>query len=399
MDIRKSLIVAVPLLMLVTFLVAAWNDRDAPAEVPSARDAQVEPAPAAASAAEAPSDAVTAPAGDAATAGDVAPATPAIGPHTEPINMAPPVAPVDAASATVNGALITVADVEAELARILISPAAHGEMDEARRLELRAKALDELIVRELAYQRAKASGITVSPREVKAAATRVRQRYASAEAFAEALEAEGISERDLEGRIERELVIEKFYRIEITQKARVSDRDVRQHYQKNVDKYRMPESLHLWAISIDVTPETEATAKQRVDEAFADLKRGIEFAAVAYKFSDDDYSVVGGDYKTVHRGHLAADLEPFVFAAREGELAGPVRAGASWYIIRVADKRPERLIPYADVREKLTKMLTAARLEERRAQLLEQLRSAARIEYIAANATEDGLRRDAAGIR
>jgi len=55
-----------------------------------------------------------------------------------------------------------------------------------------------------------------------------------------------------------------------------------------------------------------------------------------------------------------------------------------WYIFRVDSKRAERQVPYKEVRDKLMASLSSRRLGERRAELLERLRSAASIEYVTA---------------
>jgi parvulin-like peptidyl-prolyl isomerase len=310
-------------------------------------------------------------------------------------NTPPAVAPADAVSAVVNGVPVTADAVEEELTRLLMEPGLHDSIAEDRRRELRAKALDELVVRELAYQDARAKGVTASPRATKAAVDKVRARYHSVASFNEALLAEGITAQELEQQAERDIIIENYYRTEIDRKARVTEREVKQLYQENLARYVMPESLHLLAIFVEIHSGDEATAMQKIDQAFADLQSGVAFDAVAYKFSEDDYAVMGGDYKTVHKGQLSPDLEKVAFSAKENEIVGPVQTSVGWFIVRVDNKRPEHQVPYAEVRDKLMKSLSAARLSELRAQLIARLRASATIEYVTATPSPDGAANDA----
>jgi parvulin-like peptidyl-prolyl isomerase len=303
-----------------------------------------------------------------------APATPA------------PVAPIGATSAVVNGVQITTEQVEEELGRLLIEPSIHGGMNADRKGELRAKALDELVVRELAYQDARAKGMVPSPRDVKKLLNDIRGKYHSAADYAEALKAEGLTEDGLRERVERDVLLKDYYRAEVDLKSRVSESEVRRHYKDNLSRFVMPESLHLVAIFVEINPSDEAAAKKKIDEAYADLQKGVNFDAVAYKFSEDEYAVTGGDYHTVHRGQLAPELEALVFGAKENEQVGPVRANGGWYLFHVDSKRAERQVPYKEVRDKLMASLSSRRLAERRTELLDQLRSAATIEYVTAAA-------------
>ena len=372
MNIRKAIIVAVPLVLLAGVLLFAGHDRNAPQEVAASAPAAAEAtAPAAPETAPAPAETAAVAPETALPAGE----TP------EPAETAAPVAPIGAVSAVVNGVPITADRVEEELSRLLIAPSIHGGMNSDRRSELRAKALDELVVRELAYQDARAKGMVPSPRDVKKALNDIRGRYHSAKDFAQALAAEGLTEAQLREGVERDVLLKSYYRAEVDLKSRVAESEVKRHYKDNLTRFVMPESLHLVAIFVEINPSDEAAAKTKIDEAYADLQKGVDFDAVAYKFSEDEYAVTGGDYHTIHRGRLGPELEGLVFGAKENELVGPARANGGWYIFRVDAKRPQRQVPYKEVRDKLMASLSAKRLNDRRAELLAELRSAASIEY------------------
>lgn len=284
--------------------------------------------------------------------------------------------------ALVNGTAITVGELEDELNRLLISTNTHAGMDVKRKDELRKIALDELIVRELAYQEGKASGIVVDEVELIAATRRIRHRYKTEKSFKQALEAEQITEEEFEHRVEKDLLLKKVFQTQIEDKAAISEAEVRQYYEQNRAKFLVPESLKLRGILIKTESVPEAEAKRKIDELYAKLKAGGDFTELAYKFSEDDYRVMGGDYGSVHRGQLIPELEQVAFAQKPGEISHPFRTSLGWQIVEVENRQPERQLKYEEVRERIKTALHQQREKEKRLDFINGLKATAKIEYL-----------------
>ncbi len=284
--------------------------------------------------------------------------------------------------ALVNGVPITASDLDDELSNLLISPAAHGALSQQQKDAPRKAALEELIVRELAYQRAKANGLTVGKKEIAATVKKIKRRYQTEKSFQEALKAEEISEQEFERRIEKDLLLRKISKLELEDKARISDQEIRAYYEQNKTKFMLPESLRLFRIVIKIGPGKEAEAKKKTDDVYAKLKAGADFTETAYKFSEDEYRVLSGDYGTVHRGQLPAELEATVFAAKPSEASRPFKTGDGWQIIRVENKQAERQLRYEEVREKIKTALYQQRERQRRLDFVASLKAEAKIEYL-----------------
>lgn len=286
------------------------------------------------------------------------------------------------AVALVNGVPITSSELDSELSNLLISPTAHGALSRHEKDAPRKAALEELIVRELAYQRAKANGLTVGKNEVATTVKKIKRRYHTEKSFQEALKAEEISEREFERRIEKDLLLRKISKLELADKARVSDDDARRHYEANKAKFVLPESLRLFRIVVKLSPGIEAEAKNKSDELYTKLNAGADFAEVAYKFSEDEYRVLSGAYGTIHRGQLPPELEATVFAAKPGETSQPFKTDDGWQIIRVEGKQPERQLRYEEVRERIKTALYQQRERQRRLDFVASLKAEAKIEYL-----------------
>jgi peptidyl-prolyl cis-trans isomerase C len=282
------------------------------------------------------------------------------------------------AVARVNGVAVTAGELDTEIERLAPSSvAAHGKP--ADKSSVRKKALDELVVRELAYQKAKQLRLTVPPGEMKAAIARVKGHYKSDGGFRQALEAEQIGEREFVLRVEKDLLLAKIYKREIDDKATIARGEVEEYYQKHKAGFVMPESV--WLLQIWARGDQKAS-RSKAEEALAKLTSGTPFFDVAYRYSDDDYRVLGGDYGWIHRGQLAPEVEKLAFSAPPKTLVGPVQTSFGWHILRVEDHRAERQLPLAEARETIAGKLHRERLTQRREEFTRRLLESARIEYL-----------------
>jgi parvulin-like peptidyl-prolyl isomerase len=297
---------------------------------------------------------------------------------------ATPAAPA-VAVARVNSVAITAGELEEEMERLLPPTASHGHTDEQQKANLRKKAMEELVVRELAYQKAKAMGLQIAPTELAGAVRKIRGHYKTDESFQQALRAEQITEPEFIRRVRKDLLLRKIHKLEIDDKAAVSDAVVKDDYEKNKAKFVLPESIHLWQIVVKGTPDKGAAAKQKINEAFRKLNAGEAFDAVAYKYSEDDYRVMGGDYGWIHRGQLAPELEQIAFAAKPRVLTGPVQTSFGWQILRVEDRQPEHQLKFEEVKDKIASRLKEERLTQAKAEFVRELKAGANIQYLAPN--------------
>jgi len=285
-----------------------------------------------------------------------------------------PQAPV----ARINGVAVTSGELDAEIDRLAPSSVtAHSKS--ADKAALRKKALDELIVRELAYQKAKQQKFTVPAAEMNATVARIKGRYRAAGSFNKALAADQISEQEFLHRVEKDLLLRKIYKREIDDKSIIARSEVDDYYRTHKARFLEPESA--WLLQVYVRESEEA--KSKADEALSKLKSGTPFFDVAYTYSEDDYRVVGGDYGWVHRGQLAPDVEKLVFSAPTKRLIGPVHTSFGWHIVQVQEHRPARQLPLEEARPKITDSLHRERLARAREEFLKRLRENARIEYLA----------------
>jgi peptidyl-prolyl cis-trans isomerase C len=223
--------------------------------------------------------------------------------------------------------------------------------DEDRRAAAQSFAVS-LVVDEAVEE----ADVSVSEDELdRASAQFLEQAYpAGREAFVEALADEGVSEQDVLDELRRQLLIERLY-ASVTKELTLEPTQVRETYASNPEDFVLPETRQIAAIAVGDRAEAEALKVQLTP---------ANFAAVARRRSLDRTTAAdGGNLGYVSAQQLQGAFSAASFAARPGQVFGPVRAsGASYvYLGLVLDVRPARTQSFTEVRKELGKTLLAAR--------------------------------------
>lgn len=276
--------------------------------------------------------------------------------------------------ARVNGAIIRAKDLESGVEALISRATYHGTITDATRNEFREKALKELINAELQYQEALARGMKPDEKKARAGLDAIRGRFKSKEDYEKQIAKEGLTDRIVMSRIERLLLVAQALDNAVVQPSRMSVGALKKHYAKNIEKFKQPESLRPRVISM----KDEKKAK----EALALLEAGADFGDIAATRSEDNYRIMGGDMGFIHRGRVKQELEDVVFRMKEGERSGLIQAADTWFIVKVEEKRPERQLPFDEIKDQLKKDLEKKGAEERLTQWMDGLRQKAKIEVL-----------------
>jgi len=276
--------------------------------------------------------------------------------------------------AKVNGTSLTQKDLDRELDRLIPRITFHRSVPEEKRKMYYDKALEELINQELEYQDALAKGMKIDKEKVDEQMERIKNRFNKPEDFKAALEREGITEKNLRTQIEKSMLIQDAYKKTVVDPSQVSEKELKEYYDKNKAKFKQPESVKLSLIS--------AREEKKAKDILAKIKAGEDFGDLAYKMSEDAYRVKSGDIGYVHKGRMLPELEDMAFKLKVGQISGLINAGDYWYIIRVDDKKPARQLSFDESKDKLKKELEAERLRENQDKWITSLRTKAKIEVL-----------------
>ena len=110
----------------------------------------------------------------------------------------------DTIVAKVNGTVLTMKDLEAQVDRLIPLITFHNEVPPEKRKNYYDQAMEELINRELQYQDAVSKGMKAEKEKVDAQLQKIKDRFKSEEEFKAALEKQGLTEDTLRTATEKE---------------------------------------------------------------------------------------------------------------------------------------------------------------------------------------------------
>ncbi|NPA03256.1 MAG: peptidylprolyl isomerase [Epsilonproteobacteria bacterium] len=214
--------------------------------------------------------------------------------------------------------------------------------------QIKERVVDQAIERELLKEHALHSGIE-STRE-----------------YQEAL-------RKLKGDLALEVWMRKQY-----ESVHVSDSEARKFYKENLDKFKQPEMVHARHILVkseeearEIINELRHTPKSHLKEKFIELAKTKSVGPSARR---------GGDLGFFKRGQMVQEFSDAAFSLREGDFTKrPVKTQFGYHIIYVEEKKPPRIIPFSQVKERIKQQLKMQKFQEKVKEVAERLKKRARI--------------------
>ena len=227
----------------------------------------------------------------------------------------------------------------------------------ARKAEVQKKLTDEVIAELLIKDRADRLNITISGEEIKDAVGRLMQQYGmkTNEEFEESLRKSGMTRADMEARLRDTLLMNKVFGRELRGREELTDKELRERYDREKEHFRLPERAHLREIVV-LRPEAAQVdaARQRANE-IAQRAKTEDFAKLATTVSESGTKAKGGDLGDVARGELLPDLDKAVFNSAAGTVIGPLESKSAWHILKVETRLPSEVPAFESVKDRLRK--------------------------------------------
>lgn len=250
---------------------------------------------------------------------------------------------------------------------------------------LKENLIRKLVEEELIAQKAKAEGVTLEASEIDAKLTEHKARFGSDKAFQSFLERTQQSEADVKSDLEKNLLRDKLF-AKLLQGQEPTEDDAKKYYEENKDKYKQKEQINAQHILFKTDKNTTDAEKKKkladAKKALADAKKGADFGELAKKLSEGPTAQRGGDLGTFSRGRMVKQFEDAAFAAKPGEIIGPVETQFGYHVIKVNEKTAESQRPYDEVKDSILTSLKARQKSKATRELLDKLKVDAKIEVL-----------------
>jgi foldase protein PrsA len=220
---------------------------------------------------------------------------------------------------------------------------------------LKEQVMQFLISAEWILQEAEERDIEVSDAEVRKSFEDQKKETFEKEAdYQEFLESSGQTEQDLLFRVRLDLISNEIRQQVLEGTDKISDEDIKEYYEKNKQRFAQPERRD----AAVVVTRTKAQA----DEARRRLASGESFSAVAKDLSIDETTKdQGGKLAGVAKGQQEEEFDKALFAAKRGELSGPVKTQFGWYVFKVTKITPADQQTLEEAKETIRSLIRAER--------------------------------------
>lgn len=269
--------------------------------------------------------------------------------------------PDNTVAATVNGKKIMLSEVER-----LIQQQMQGKQSDLSAHDLalaRLQVLDNLIQREVLYQRAEHEKLLPTEEQITSAINQRKQQSGfTQEEFDRQLKEQNLTNEALREEAKKDLAISSL-QANYAGKISISDREVEDYYNANKSQFVNARGVTLAMIVADPADnggtvsgpqgdtKNEPDAKTKIDAIYQQLKSGADFAEVARSRSEDNSARQGGDIGLATEDDLKGTGFPQEVVA---QLFGPMQVGSftapvkfnspqypngRWYIFKLKEKR------------------------------------------------------------
>ena len=300
-----------------------------------------------------------------------------------------PTSPPEPAIAKVNGVVIPLHAFDEEIAKITERGA---EIPQDRLARIADNVLKRLVEAELLIQAVKQAKIVVPQRDIDDGFREFKDRFQNEEHFDAYLRSGVVSMELILGRIRDRRALEML----LVPRLKVTREEARDFYDKNIRFYTELAGMRVSHIPFKLPDEPSAlelsAVNERVKQALAAIAAGENFNVVAVSMGDAPSQA--GDLGWLGEGEMDPEFKDAATKLRVGELSGPVRTRYGIHIIKLVDRREDRVLPFEEVEPQIIKSLENKQFFTARRQLLAELTPAAHIETFMPAAYQDPEREE-----
>ncbi len=240
--------------------------------------------------------------------------------------------------------------------------------------ELKKRALDKLILQELAHQKATTLGLRPDPKNIDKAIANVKENVGGEKEYAEFLTQQNITEADLRSDVIRGLTLEIIYAREVANKVTIPEDEVKKEYEKEKQRYILPEKASVTDVSFLLAGDSKASLKKANDV----LKK------IRADNGKDPWKLVLDGTFIVRSIDIGQNKEKELYAAAKklkvGDLSRVIKTPGGLHIIKLNAYQPEKQLSFDEAKGSLEGRFRVQAQQKRLEEWERELRKDAKIE-------------------
>jgi peptidyl-prolyl cis-trans isomerase SurA len=240
-----------------------------------------------------------------------------------------------------------ITNLEVNSLAAMVDPAAN----KTGRESLLREALENLINESAQLQIARQMNMQIAPAELQMAIENTAQRnQISVEEMKQRLLSQGIGWERYRTQIKRQMLLQRVREREVTSRIKIQDHEVEAFLQESNKEQDVSKSdIHIAHILIGLSEKATADevtqAFNKANDILSQAKKGADFGKLAAEFSQAPDRVNGGQL-----GLRSPERYPTLFVdavkpLQVAGLAGPIRSGAGFHILKLIERRSADALP------------------------------------------------------
>ncbi len=255
---------------------------------------------------------------------------------------------------------------------------------ESAQSEIRRAVTDEFIIRTLLNREVNRSKQTATEKEIAEVMDAMKAQLPAGMTLEELFKKNKIDAAAMREEIVLNIRINKLVAAELGSKAKITDKEISDFYQKNQDQFKQPEYVHarhlLVAKAAGDTDKARAEKKAKAEELRKRLIAGADFADLAAKNSDCPSKQNGGDLGFFARGQMIKPFEDAAFSQQKNAIGPIVETDFGFHIIQVLEHRTAQIAKLdAETKKQISNFLERQKAQAAYDGLVKRLKASANI--------------------
>ena len=261
------------------------------------------------------------------------------------------------------------------------------------RQQLRARAEEHLVSRELLRQYALKEGLEPEPAQVDAKLKQARLRLPIGSTDADFAKLTGIGVEKMREELKTDAAIDAVAK-RFREALKPTEEEVKADYEANLAVYTTADQAHISHILLRLDPAAPAQKVEEIRKQALEISTkaragdAAAFAALADEVSQDPAVVDNhGDLGFVSRDKMPPELAPAAFALKAGEASEPVKSSFGYHVLFAHAQRAAGQRTLDEVRDVIVAKLNEEQVAKKMEALVAQLRADAKLGSEAAPAS------------
>jgi peptidyl-prolyl cis-trans isomerase C len=285
----------------------------------------------------------------------------------------------------VDGSKLTQSQVDAEIKKIMsiMKKTPAGRLEQAKE-NVRKQVLSDFTAKTLLTNEIKRLNISASDAEVKEAEEQVKNDLPKGMTIEDLMKKNKITKEQMKEDMRFRIKISKLVMTQMSGKSKPTDKEINDFYQKNRDKFKMPEAVHVRHILVAKAAgdddKVKAEKKAKAEDLRTQLLAGANFAEIAKKNSDCPSKETGGDLGVFTRGEMVKQFENAAFSQEVNVIGPVVETEYGFHIIQVLERHTPKALALDDrMKGNISAFIEQQKQQEAFEAILKKLRAKAKI--------------------